>query len=244
MTGRIHSIESFGTVDGPGVRFVVFFEGCPMRCLYCHNPDTWTASAGEQTSAEQLLTRMMRNAAFYKTGGITATGGEPMMQLDFLTELFTLAKKQGIHTCLDTSGATFQPNDATFLEKVDKLLAVTDLVMLDIKHMDSDVHKKLTGHGNRKILAFAEYLNEKKISMRVRHVIVPGYTDGREQLLALGRFLRPFTNIEKVETLPYHTLGKAKYENLGIPYPLGDTPQLTSKDAKAALAVIEEGMRG
>lgn len=242
MTGHIHSIESFGTVDGPGVRFVIFFEGCPMRCLYCHNPDTWAADAGELYTAEQLISKFKRNRSFYQTGGITATGGEPMIQLDFLTELFELAKSEGIHTCLDTSGVTFQPHSADYLAKLDRLLAVTDLVMLDIKHMDEDKHRALTGHTNKQILAFAQYLNEKHIPMRVRHVIVPGYTDDREEQLALGAFLKGFSNIEKIEALPYHTLGKAKYENLGIPYPLGDTPQLTGKDAAAALAVIKEGM--
>ncbi len=242
MTGHIHSIETFGTVDGPGVRFVVFFEGCPMRCLYCHNPDTWASDAGEPYTAEQLIAKFKRNRSFYQTGGITATGGEPMMQLEFLTELFELAKKEGVHTCLDTSGVTFQPHSQAFLEKLDRLLAVTDLVMLDIKHMNEDKHRELTGHTNKQILAFAEYLNEKGVPMRIRHVIVPGYTDSREEQLALGAFLKSFSNIEKIETLPYHTLGKAKYENLGIPYPLGDTPQLTGKDAAAALAVINEGM--
>lgn len=241
MTGQIHSIETFGTVDGPGVRFVVFLEGCPMRCLYCHNPDTWVPGAGETYSASALMAQMLRNRSFYQTGGITATGGEPLMQLDFLTELFELAKKNGIHTCLDTSGVTFR-EDPAYLARLDRLLAATDLVMLDIKHMDEQVHKKLTGHGNAHILAFAKYLDKKNVKMRVRHVIVPGYTDGEDELAALGRFLKDFKNLEKVEALPYHTLGKAKYENLGIPYPLGDTPQLTAKDAAAALAVIKANM--
>lgn len=241
MTGQIHSIETFGTVDGPGVRFVVFFEGCPMRCLYCHNPDTWVPGAGETLTASALIARMLRNRSFYSTGGITATGGEPLMQLDFLTELFELAKANGINTCLDTSGVTFH-QEPQYLARLDRLLAVTDLVMLDIKHMDEETHRVLTGHGNKHILAFAKYLREKKVKMRVRHVIVPGYTDDKEELAALGRFLKDFDNLEKIEALPYHTLGKAKYENLGIPYPLGDTPQLTAKDAEAALAVIRENM--
>ena len=241
MTGIIHSIETFGTVDGPGLRFVVFLEGCPMRCLYCHNPDTWVPGAGEVHSASALIARMMRNIEFYRSGGITATGGEPLMQLDFLIELFELAKKNRIHTCLDTSGVTFHETPA-YLEKIDRLLAVTDLVMLDLKHMDDTVHRTLTGHGNKNILAFARYLQKKGVKMRVRHVIIPGYTDGEEELAALGRFLKDFDNLEKVEALPYHTLGKAKYENLGIPYPLGDTPALTSKDAKTALAIIKANM--
>ncbi len=241
MLGKIHSIETFGTVDGPGVRFVVFFQGCPMRCLYCHNPDTW-ATDGEEYSAEEVLEKMLRNSAFYTTGGLTATGGEPMLQLDFLIELFTLAKEHNIHTCLDTAGVMFDPENKERLEKIDKLLAVTDLVMLDIKHIDDEQHKKLTQHSNKNILKFAEYLNEKNISMRIRHVIVPYITNLREQLLALGKFLKPFKNIEKIEVLPYHTLGEVKYVNMGIEYPLGKTPQLTEKDAKDALEIIEEGM--
>ena len=241
MVGHIHSIETFGTVDGPGVRFVVFFQGCPMRCLYCHNPDTWVAGAGNTFTPSELMAKMLRNVAFYQTGGITATGGEPLLQLDFLIELFTLAKKNGIHTCLDTSGITFHKAPA-YLEKIDRLLAVTDLVMLDIKHASDAAHQALTGCSNTPVLAFAEYLNEKGIAMRVRHVLVPGYTDSEEDLAALGRLLQRFSNLEKIEVLPYHTLGKAKYENLGMPYPLGDTPQLTAKDAANALAVIQKHM--
>ena len=241
MEGRLHSIETFGTVDGPGLRFVVFLEGCPMRCLYCHNPDTWVPKAGQKHSASALIDRMKRNIEFYRSGGLTATGGEPLMQLDFLIELFELAKENRIHTCLDTSGVTFNESPA-YLERLDRLLAATDLVMLDIKHMDEDKHKELTGHSNKNILAFAKYLQKKGKKMRVRHVIIPGYTDGEEELAALGRFLKDFDNIEKIETLPYQTLGKAKYENLGIPYPLGDTPALTSKDARAAKAIIKANM--
>lgn len=242
MNGYIHSFESFGTVDGPGVRFVVFFQGCPMRCLYCHNPDTWTANTGKQYSAEQIIERLERNRTFYTTGGITATGGEPMLQLDFLIELFTLAKSKGIHTCLDTSGIMFNPDDEERMKKIDRLVSVCDLVMLDIKHIDDDEHRKLTSQSNVNILKFAEYLNEKNVKMRIRHVIVPDITDKREELIALGKFLKPFTNLEKIETLPYHTLGKVKYENLGIDYPLGDLRQLTETDAKTALEIIKEGM--
>lgn len=243
MTGKIHSFESFGTVDGPGVRFVVFFQGCPMRCLYCHNPDTWTVDAGTEYSAEQVIEKIERNMPFYTTGGLTATGGEPMLQLDFLIELFTLAKSKGINTCLDTSGVMFDRNNGERMEKIDRLLKVCDLVMLDIKHIDNDEHKKLTCHSNKNILDFARYLDEKNVQMRIRHVIVPNITDRREELLKLGQFLKPFKNIEKIETLPYHTLGKVKYDNLGLDYPLGDTPQLTESDAENALEIIREGMQ-
>ncbi|MBE6604956.1 MAG: pyruvate formate lyase-activating protein [Ruminococcaceae bacterium] len=240
--GQIHSIETFGTVDGPGVRFVVFFQGCPMRCLYCHNPDTWIAGAGEKHTASDLIAKMLRNLSFYQTGGITATGGEPLLQLDFLIELFELAKRHRIHTCLDTSGITFH-EAPLYLEKIDRLLAVTDLVMLDIKHASDKAHQQLTGCSNTPVVAFAKYLSQKKVKMRVRHVLVPGYTDSEADLVALGQLVRDLDNIEKIEVLPYHTLGRAKYENLGIPYPLGDTPQLTARDAAAALAVIEQSMK-
>lgn len=242
MLGYIHSFESFGTVDGPGVRFVVFFQGCPMRCMYCHNPDTWNTNIGVRYSSEEIIEKITRNAPFYTTGGLTATGGEPMLQLDFLTELFILAKRNNINTCLDTSGVIFDPDNAELVKKTDVLLNVTDLVMLDIKHIDDEEHKKLTSRTNKNILAFAKYLNEKGVKMRVRHVIVPGVTDKREELSALGAFLKSFTNIEKIETLPYHTLGKSKYEKLGIEYPLGNTPQLSEKDAENALKIIEDGM--
>ncbi|MBO5111008.1 MAG: pyruvate formate lyase-activating protein [Clostridia bacterium] len=242
MTGHIHSIETFGTVDGPGVRFVVFFQGCPMRCLYCHNPDTWVMGAGREASVEEILRRMTRNAPFYETGGLTATGGEPLLQLDFLTELFEGAKAQGIHTCLDTSGATFDPENGESVERIDRLLRATDLVMLDIKHMDPVAHKTLTGRDNRRILAFAEHLRALGKPMRVRHVLAPGYTDQEESLTALGRYLKDFDNLESVEILPYHALGRPKYENLGIPYPMGDAPQLTSADAAQAYATVRAAM--
>ena len=180
---------------------------------------------------------------FYTTGGLTATGGEPMLQLDFLIELFTLAKSKGINTCLDTSGVMFDRDNSERMEKIDRLLEVCDLVMLDIKHIDDNEHKKLTGHSNKNILDFARYLDEKNVQMRIRHVIVPNITDMREELLKLGRFLKPFRNIEKIETLPYHTLGKVKYDNLGLDYPLGDTPQLTESNAENALEIIREGMQ-
>ena len=222
LTGRIHSLESFGTVDGPGIRYVVFFQGCPMRCLYCHNPDTWEMAGGTQMTA-----------------GITATGGEPMLQIDFLTELFTKAKQNGIHTALDTCGILFDPDHT---EKVEKLMAVTDLVLLDIKHMFDEEHKKLTGHSNARVFAFAEYLKKIGKPVWIRHVVVPGITFQREELLALGRYLKTLTNMEKLEVLPYHSMGKVKYDSLGIEYPLLGTPQLSKAEAAQAEAIIREGM--
>lgn len=247
MEGYIHSIETFGTVDGPGVRFVVFFQGCPMRCQYCHNPDTWNLHDGTKMDVDEILKRYERNKSFYKTGGITATGGEPMYQIDFLTELFSKAKEMNIHTCLDTSGILF-PEDVgkefpeISLKKIDELLAVTDLVMLDIKHMDDECHQKLTMHSNQAILKFARYLDQMKKSVWIRHVVVPGITYDESELKALGHFLATLSNVEKIDVLPYHAMGKVKYENLGIDYPLADTRQLTKDEVMIARKYIEEGM--
>lgn len=241
--GLIHSIESFGTVDGPGVRFVVFFQGCPMRCLYCHNPDTWKMEEGEQRTADEILEQMERNRAFYKTGGLTATGGEPMLQMEFLTELFAKAKEKGIHTCLDTSGVMFRGEEDGSIEAIGRLMQVTDLVMLDIKHMQEDAHKKLTGYSNRTILEFARYLDRMGKPVWIRHVVVPGITFEKGALEALGRFLKTLSNVEKLEVLPYHALGKVKYDNLGMDYALKDTAQLTKQEASEAENMIREAMK-
>lgn len=243
MLGRIHSFESFGTVDGPGVRFVVFMQGCVLRCLYCHNPDTWCLLGGTEYTASSVLEKMTRNITFYKTGGITVTGGEPLLQIEFVTELFTLAKAQGIHTCIDTSGINFDAQNAERMAKFDALIKVTDLFMLDIKSIDAHLHMKLTGAHNRSVLAFARYLKDNGKKMRIRYVLVPNLTDKKEQLTALGKFLIDFDNIEKIEVLPYHTLGASKYENLGIDYPLKDTPQATKEQADTALKIILDNMK-
>ena len=232
MQGYIHSIETLGAVDGPGVRFVVFFQGCPMRCLYCHNPDTWEMNVGTLTDTDELIEKVTRNISFYRTGGITATGGEPLMQIDFLTELFTKAKANNIHTCLDTSGIAFNINDT---EKMDALMDVTDLVMLDIKHIDENEHMALTKQSGKNVLEFAKYLNSKNKKMWIRHVVVPGITLNDEYLKQLGEFLSGIKdNVEKIETLPYHSLGKHKYENMNMDYPLKDTVDGTKDDAMHA----------
>lgn len=238
MSGYIHSLETFGTVDGPGVRLVVFFQGCPMRCLYCHNPDTWQMKDGTLTEADEILEKYERNRAFYTTGGITATGGEPLLQIDFLLELFQKSKEKGIHTCLDTSGILFDQNDPDKMEKFLELVKVTDLVMLDIKHIEDTEHQKLTGHSNKAVFAFAGFLKEHNIPVWIRHVSVPGITDKREELEALGRYLKTLPNVEKLELLPYHALAVPKYENLGIDYPLKDTPQMSKAEAKAAYEIV------
>ena len=211
MQGRIHSLESFGTVDGPGVRFVVFVQGCPMRCAYCHNPDTWEMNGGTLMEPEYIIEQYKRNESFYKGGGITVTGGEPLMQVDFLIDLFTMAKDQNIHTCIDSSGIAFQPNNAPLMEKLDRLMSLTDLVMLDIKHIDPTKHRELTSQPNENILKFAAYLNEKNVDMWIRHVIVPGITDDDKYLFDLGYFIGQFSNLKALDALPYHTMGESKY---------------------------------
>lgn len=243
MTGYIHSIESFGTVDGPGVRMVIFFQGCPMRCQYCHNPDTWKMAGGIPMTVEELLKQYESSRNFYRGGGITATGGEPLMQLDFVTELFEAARKKNIHTCLDTSGVTFHRNNLDYLTKIDRLLSVTDLVMLDIKHIDDAKHKILTEHSNENILDFARYLSEQDIPVWIRHVAVPQITDQTSDLYNLGRFIGRLKNVKALDVLAYHDMGKVKYESLGLPYPLKDTPPMSREGAIAAKKIILSGIR-
>lgn len=240
MTGRIHSVESFSAVDGPGTRFVIFFQGCPMRCLYCHNPDTWRTDGGREVTADELLDEYEAVKEFMHNGGITCTGGEPCLQLGFLTELFEKAKARGINTCLDTSGITFKKSDTAAF---DRLIKSTDLVMLDIKHIDPVKHKELTSHDNSGILAFAEYLSEKGIPMWIRHVVVPGLTDDEDSLYKLGRFLAHISTLKALDVLPYHTMGRHKYEELGMDYPLGDTPPMTKEGALRARDIIMHGLR-
>ena len=238
MNGFVHSTESFGTVDGPGVRFVVFLQGCPMRCQYCHNPDTWKMNTGAVRSAQSLIRDYERNAAFYSKGGITVTGGEALMQIDFVLELFRLAKEKKIHTCLDTSGITYHPGKSSYNEKLDALMEVTDLVMLDIKHIDPEGHKILTGHDNAGILAFAKYLEQKQIDVWIRHVVVPGITDDEGQLTRLGTFIGSLSNVKALDVLPYHIMGVTKYEQLDIPYPLKGIPAATKEQAAKAKKTI------
>ena len=221
MTGRIHSYESFGTVDGPGIRFVIFFQGCPMRCKYCHNPDTWEAGGGREVSAEDVVKEALKYKSYFgQKGGVTATGGEPMLQLPFLTELFSRLKANGVHTCLDTSAAPFPAEEHADRSAFDELLNVTDLVLLDIKHIDEEAHRALTGRSGAHARAFANYLSERGKPMWIRHVLVPGITDDDGALLRLKAFIDGLKTVEKVEVLPYHTLGIAKYRALGMEYPL------------------------
>ncbi len=240
LQGNIHSIESCGTVDGPGIRFVVFFQGCPMRCQYCHNPDSWDFNVNKKMTVDEILARYDGVKEFLKNGGLTATGGEPMAQLPFLVELFKKAKAKNIHTTLDTSGVTFDINNTKI---VDELLKYTDLVMLDIKHIDNNVHIKLTGHPNVNILNFAKYLSDKKIPVWIRHVVVPGITYNKAYLKKLGEFLSTLNNIQALDVLPYHDMAVPKYENLKKPYPLKGIPPLTKEQALESRNIILEAMR-
>lgn len=243
MIGYIHSKESFGTVDGPGIRYVLFMQGCPMRCLYCHNPDTWKTGQGIAVTADEIINEVVKNRLFYSKGGITVSGGEPLIQIEFLTELFKKAKKEGIHTCIDTSGVTFNEEDAEYISKLDELLNYTDLIMLDIKHINSENHKALTGWENKNVLSFAKYIDSKNIDIWIRHVVVTGYTDSHDDLLSLGRFIGQLKNLKALDVLPYHTMGVSKYKELNIPYKLEGVKALTKEDAKKARQIIIEGIR-
>ena len=220
IKGRIHSIESFGSVDGPGIRFVVFMQGCHMRCQFCHNPDTWAMEEGEEKTADELLAQALRYKTYWKqNGGITVSGGEPLLQMDFLLEFFTKAKARGVHLTIDTSGHPFT-REEPFFSKFQELMKVTDLVMLDIKQIDEEAHKTLTGWTNSNILDLAQYLSDTGKSMWIRHVLVPGGSDRDEYLKQLDAFVKGLKTVEKIEVLPYHTLGEYKWQELGMDYPL------------------------
>ena len=218
--GYIHSLESFGSVDGPGVRYVIFLSGCALRCQFCHNPDTWNMQAGTPYTADELLEKALRYRSYWGSkGGITVSGGEPLLQIDFLLELFTKAKEKGVHTTLDTCGNPFT-REEPFFSKFEKLMEVTDLVMLDIKHMDEEQHVLLTGQKNDNILDMAKYLSDTGKSMWIRHVLVPERSDRDDYLWKLHDFIEKLDHVERVEVLPYHTLGVYKWKELGIPYGL------------------------
>ena len=220
MEGYIHSLESFGSVDGPGVRYVIFFAGCPMRCQFCHNPDTWKMESGTKYTAEELIRKALRYQSYWGAdGGITVSGGEPLLQIDFLTELFQKAKEEKIHTVLDTSGSPFVREDP-FFETFQKLIEATDLILLYIKHIDEEQHRRLTGRTNQNILDLARYLSEIGKPVWIRHVLVPEKNDEDVYLERLKAFLDTLDNVEKIEVLPYHTLGVYKWKELGLAYHL------------------------
>lgn len=217
--GALHSIETFGSVDGPGIRYVIFLQGCAMRCQFCHNADTWQMRNGE-ADAKDVLQWALRYRSYWRGGGgITVSGGEPLLQIDFLLELFEEAKKQGIHTVIDTCGQPFT-REEPFFSKFKALMTNTDLVLLDIKHIDSEQHRTLTGWGNENILDMARWLSSIGKPVWIRHVLVPQRNDSDEDLRRLDAFVRTLSNVERFEVLPYHTLGVYKWKELGIPYPL------------------------
>ena len=231
---KIHSIETFGTVDGPGIRFVTFFQGCHLQCKYCHNRDTWDINAGKYVSVDDLFHEVLK----YKTyitpkGGFTASGGEPLLQPYFLISLFQKLKGQHIHTTIDTSGMV------KLTEPVKELLSLTDLVLLDVKHIHPDKCKELVGFSNEKELSFANYLNEHSIPVWIRQVLIPGITDNKTDLLKLKEFIESMDNIQKVELLPYHNLGKQKWEALGLEYSLKDVRPATQEDVERAKKILE-----
>ena len=234
--GYIHSTESFGAVDGPGIRFIVFLQGCNMRCKYCHNPETWNVVTSEERLKEliakgikvetytpgEILEKAMRYKPYWKNdGGITVSGGEALLQIDFVTELFRLAKEKGVNTCLDTSGNPFTLH-GEFFQKFSILINYTDLFILDIKHINEEKHKNLTGFTNQNILDMAKYLSDSGKEMWIRHVLVPGITTDENDLKKLAEFISGLKTVSKVEVLPYHRLGVPEYERLGIEYPIPD----------------------
>lgn len=238
VLGNIHSVESFGSADGPGVRYIVFLKGCAMRCKYCHNPDTWAGQGEDWQTPEEVLNKALRYKNYWKkNGGITVSGGEALLQIDFVTELFRLAKEKGVNTCLDTSGNPFT-REEPFFGKFRKLMEVTDLFMLDIKHMDPAGHRKLTGCDNANILDMARFLSDSGKAMWIRHVLVPGITDDEEQLTSLRKFIDTLKTVERVEILPYHTLGVFKWKELGIPYQLEGVEPPTEEQVKRAKKVM------
>lgn len=239
-TGYIHSTESLGTVDGPGLRFVVFLSGCPMRCAYCHNPDTWDIGRGRPVTAAQIMKQFDDVKEFLRGGGLTCSGGEPLIQAEFVEELFSLAKKKSVHTCLDTSGITYNEKTA---EQIDRVLDFTDLVMLDIKHIDPVKHRSLTGQDNAAVKAFAGHLGERGINVWIRHVLVPGVTDDEQSLLELGRFIGGIRSLRAIDVLPYHTMGVVKYRELGLDYSLEGVPPATKQQAAAAKDIIFRGVK-
>lgn len=232
---KVHSVESFGTVDGPGIRFVLFLQGCHLQCKYCHNRDTWDINGGEYKSIDDIFEKIMRYKNYIKPsgGGVTITGGEPLLQAKFIIELFQKLKAEGIHTCIDTSGMV------GITEDIKKVLQLTDLVLLDIKHIDSDKCKKLVGVSNEKEIEFAKYLSENNIKMWIRQVLVPGYTDDEEDLMKLKEFIKTLKTVEKVQILPYHSMGKFKWAKLGEKYELENVREATKEDVDRAKEILE-----
>ena len=239
--GYINKLESFGAVDGPGVRYLIFLSGCRMRCAFCHNPETWNEGEGEQYTADELLKKALRFKPYWKNGGgITVSGGEPLLQIDFLLDLFKKAKAAGVNTCIDTAGEPFT-HEEPFYTKWKELMSLTDTVLLDIKNIDPDAHKELTGVDNANILQMAKEISDMGIPIWIRHVLVPGGSDNDDYLHRTREFIDALSSVEKVEVLPYHTLGVPKYQELGISYRLEGVESPTQdriENAKKILGAI------
>ena len=240
--GNIHSIETFGTVDGPGIRFVVFVQGCLLKCEFCHNPDTWEIGVGTDRTVAEVLDEYEKYRS-YLTGGLTVTGGEALLQFEFVKELFKEAKNRNIHTCLDTSGALFRLNFKTNVERMEELMKYTDLILLDLKHIDDEEHIKLTSITNKNILDFALWLSDHGVRVWIRHVLIPTRTMNDQYLYDLGKFIGQLKNVEKVELLPYHVMGVAKWEQLGWDYPLAGVEPPTPDEYNHSKEVLVSGIR-
>lgn len=232
---KVHSIESFGTVDGPGIRYVIFLQGCHLQCKYCHNRDTWDINGGEYKSIDEIVEKIKnyKNYIIPSGGGVTVTGGEPLLQVKFLIELFKKLKEEGISTCIDTSGMV------SITEDIKQLLELTDLVLLDIKHIDEEKCKKLVGFSNKKELEFAKYLSDNNIKIWIRQVLVPGYTDDEQDLIKLKEFISSLKTVEKVQILPYHSMGKFKWKNLSKKYELEGIRDASQEDVERAKKILE-----
>ena len=230
---KVHSIETFGAVDGPDIRFVLFLQGCHLQCKYCHNRDTWDINGGSYKSLDELFDKIIRYKNYiFPNGGVTVTGGEPLLQAKFILELFKKLKKEGIHTCIDTSGIIALTDD------IKEVLKFTDLVLLDIKHIDNEKCKELVGKSNKLELEFAKYLSDNNIPIWIRQVLIPGYTDDEQDLLKLKEFISSLKTVEKVELLPYHSIGEFKWKKLGLKYPLEGVPQATDNDIARAKQIL------
>ncbi|MBY7142056.1 pyruvate formate lyase-activating protein [Virgibacillus sp. NKC19-3] len=244
MKGRIHSVETCGTVDGPGLRYIIFTQGCPMRCQFCHNPDTWKMGDGNIITVDELMEDIITYLPFFQAsgGGVTVSGGEPLLQTKFVTALFKELKKHDIHTAIDTSGSTFTKS-AAYLETLDELLDLTDLILLDLKQINPEKHQALTGLSNERILAFATYLKERNTPVWIRHVLVPERNDFDKDLHDLADFIDTLTNVEKIEVLPYHKLGVYKWETLGLDYQLEGIEPPTTARVRNAERILNKGMK-
>lgn len=243
LKGAVHSVESFGSVDGPGIRYIIFLKGCNLRCKFCHNPDTWKLTQDNMQTADELLEKALRCKAYWgKNGGITVSGGDPLVQIDFLSELLKKAKKEGVNTCIDTAAEPFTRQEP-FFSKFKELMEYTDLLLVDIKHIDPQEHKKLTGKTNENILDCLKYLSDIDKPVWIRQVLVPGITDNEEYLRKTRDFISTLKNVKKIEVLPYHTLGIFKWEQLGIPYSLEGVSPPTHESVENVKKILNEALK-